>query len=285
MAKKKKNLENYPFGICMVSVAPIRRKPDDRAEIISQMLFGEQVKLIKKKGKNWLYVMCTWDDYEGWIDPKQIIRITETDSVKLAQNPHYALETEQVILSDNRSQSILLGSTLPDFDGISFKFPGKKYVYYGQVINPASTKISREIFIKIIRKYLYAPYLWGGRSPFGLDCSGYTQMVYRMCGISLPRDSSEQVSSGELVSFVEEAQLGDLAFFENKDGQIIHVGIVLDEGKIIHASGQIRIDKLDHHGIYNLEIKKYSHKLRVIKRLMHLETAQNPTTPPSTEPV
>ncbi len=274
MAKKKKNLENYPFGICMVSVAPIRKKPDDRSEIISQMLFGEQVKLIRKKGKNWLYISCRWDNYEGWIDPKQIIRITEADAEKYSQNVHYALETEQAILSDQRSQSILLGSTLPNFDGISFKFPGKKYVYYGQVINPKINKITREIFIKIIRRYMYAPYLWGGRSPFGLDCSGYTQVVYKMCGVDLPRDSADQVSHGKLVSFVEEARLGDLAFFENKEGNIIHVGIVLDDHKIIHASGQIRIDNLDHQGIYNTEIKKYSHNLRVIKRLMELPAAE-----------
>lgn len=257
----------------MVSVAPIRKKPDDRSEMVSQMLFGEQVKLISKKGKNWLLIQCRWDGYEGWIDPKQIIRIPEDKADSLNSELQFALEVEQAILSDNRSQSIIMGSNLPNFDGISFKFPGKKYVYYGQVINPSTTLITKEIFIKIIRKYLYAPYQWGGRSPFGIDCSGYTQMVFKLCGLRLPRDSSDQVKIGEVVAFVDEAKCGDLAFFENKEGKIIHVGIVLDDLKIIHASGQVRIDRLDHHGIYNEEVKKYSHKLRIIKRLIPLAEA------------
>ncbi len=254
----------------MVSVAPLRAKPDDRSEMVSQILFGEQVKILSKKGKNWLKVECLWDRYIAWIDPKQLLRLTEKDSQKLLVDVHYALETVQAVLSDQRSQSILLGSNLPAFDGISFKFPKRKFVYYGQVIGPQQTAISREIFIKIIRKFLYAPYLWGGRSPFGIDCSGYTQIVLKLCGVQIPRDASQQVNSGELVSFVEEARLGDLAFFENSEGKIIHVGIVLDDQLIIHASGQVRIDKLDHQGIYNLETKKYSHKLRVIKRILDL---------------
>ena len=263
----------------MVSVAPIRRKPDDRSEIVSQMLFGEQVEIIQKKGKNWLAIKCIWDDYPGWIDPKQIIRLTEKDHKKLSENGQYALEVQNSILSDNRSQSILLGSTLPNFDGISFSLFGKKFVYYGQVIDPIQTVITTEIFIKIIKKYLYAPYLWGGRSPFGIDCSGYTQVVYKMCGYALPRDSAQQIEHGDTVAFVEEARLGDLAFFENKSGEIIHVGIVIDDQKIIHASGQVRIDKLDHFGIYNQEIRKYSHKLRVIKRILDLKQIKTEEKP------
>jgi len=254
----------------MVSVAPLRKKPDDRSEMVSQILFGEQVKIIRKKGKNWLLIECLWDSYQAWIDPKQLLRLTQKDSERLLEDVHYALETVQAVLSDQRSQSILLGSNLPSFDGISFKFPKRKFVYYGQVIGPQKTEISREIFIKIIRKFLYAPYLWGGRSPFGIDCSGYTQIVLKLCGIQIPRDASQQVNCGELVSFVEEARLGDLAFFENKESKITHVGIVLDDQMIIHASGQVRIDKLDHQGIYNVETKKYSHKLRVIKRILDL---------------
>ncbi len=272
MAKrKKKTIEEYPYGICMVSVAPIRRKPDDRSEIVSQMLFGEQVEIIQKKGKNWLSIKCLWDDYPGWIDPKQIVRLTTKNHKALAANGQYALEVQNSILSDNRSQSILLGSTLPGFDGISFSLFGKKFVYYGQVIDPQQTVITTDIFIKIIKKFLYAPYLWGGRSPFGIDCSGYTQIVYKMCGYALPRDSNKQVDHGDTIAFIEEARLGDLAFFENKSGEIMHVGIVLDDQKIIHASGQVRIDKLDHFGIYNQEIRKYSHKLRVIKRILDLK--------------
>ena len=116
--------------------------------------------------------------------------------------------------------------------------------------------------------YLNAPYLWGGKTPFGIDCSGFTQMVYKLNGFALPRDAYQQAEIGETLSFVEEAEPGDLAFFDDDEGNIIHVGMVLEQGTIIHASGKVRIDALDHQGIYNKELKNYSHKLRLIKKII-----------------
>ena len=101
----------------------------------------------------------------------------------------------------------------------------------------------------------------------GMDCSGFSQVVHRIVGNDLPRDASQQVELGDTISFVEEAQAGDLAFFDNEEGNITHVGICLGGGDIIHASGSVRIDKLDHIGIFNADKGTYSHKLRVIKRI------------------
>jgi gamma-D-glutamyl-L-lysine dipeptidyl-peptidase len=127
---------------------------------------------------------------------------------------------------------------------------------------------SHEIILKLARRYLYAPYLWGGRSPFGIDCSGFTQVVFMMAGLKLKRDASQQVGQGEGVDFAEQAQAADLAFFDNDKGNIVHVGIVMNNNHIIHAAGQVRIDRLDHFGIFNETLGKYTHKLRLIKRFL-----------------
>jgi cell wall-associated NlpC family hydrolase len=116
--------------------------------------------------------------------------------------------------------------------------------------------------------YLNSPYLWGGRTPFGIDCSGYSQIVYRMCGVDLPRDASQQAEVGDRLSFIEEATPGDLAFFDNNEGRITHVGILLGDNKIIHASGKVRVDRIDHQGIFNDEMHDYSHHLRLITRVI-----------------
>ena len=116
--------------------------------------------------------------------------------------------------------------------------------------------------------YLNAPYLWGGKTPFGIDCSGFTQMVYRLNGYYIPRDASQQAKIGEPLSFIEESEVGDLAFFDNEEGQIIHVGIIMENNYIIHAHGKVRIDRLDHLGILNIDTGRHTHKLRVIKKII-----------------
>ena len=121
---------------------------------------------------------------------------------------------------------------------------------------------------EIAQSLLNVPYQWGGRSPMGMDCSGFTQVVFKILGKKLLRDAWQQAEQGVLVNFIEEIQPGDLVFFDNEEGRIIHVGIALANHKIIHASGCVRIDNLDHHGIYNTETRKYSHNLRIIKRVL-----------------
>ncbi len=173
-------------------------------------------------------------------------------------------------LSSVRQLPVLIGSTLPSFDGMNFKLKNEKFVYNGQAITHGNGNDydHEKILEKCALKYLHAPYLWGGRSPFGIDCSGFTQMVFKLMDVRLKRDAYQQAQQGKDIGFADLAQEGDLAFFENKEGKISHVGIILKNKKIIHASGCVRIDKIDAYGIFNEETKKYSHNLKVIKRVL-----------------
>ena len=257
------------FGICALSVVPVRSSASDKSEMVSQLLFGEMVEILEKKG-TWAKVRCSWDNYIGWIDIKQVKIITPSEFKSYSENHSCSLELIQPAISDDYYLPIALGSNLPNYDGLRFSFNGSSFTFSGQVITPVEIEAQADLVLKIARRYLFAPYLWGGRSPLGIDCSGFTQVVFKMVGKNLPRDAYEQVEQGDLVDFIEESQDGDLAFFENRKGKISHVGILLPEGQIIHASGQVRIDKIDHYGIFNTEKEKYTHRLRVIKRILHL---------------
>jgi cell wall-associated NlpC family hydrolase len=151
---------------------------------------------------------------------------------------------------------------------MNFKLGKEKFVYSGQAINEKSDLLNGEHIRKFALKFLHAPYQWGGRSPFGIDCSGLTQIVFKLYGVNLPRDAYQQSELGKTLHFINEAREGDIAFFDNEDEKITHTGIILNNDQIIHASGSVRIDNIDHYGIYNKELKKYTHKLRIIKRVL-----------------
>lgn len=265
---KRKKKVIYDHAICHLSVLPVRRKADDKSEIVTQMLYGETCEIVQRKNKSWVKVKLDYDGYVGWVDPKQLFGVSAEVHGQYQNNTAHSLEFVQSIISDEVSQPILMGSVLPFFDGLNYKLPSGKYVFSGQAIDSTEIQVSPDLITKIAMKYLNAPYLWGGRSPFGIDCSGFTQIVYKMLGVYLPRDAYQQAELGESVDFVDAAQVGDLAYFVNKEDKIIHVGIVLEDQKIIHASGMVRIDQLDHYGIYNQSQSRYTHVLRVIRRVI-----------------
>ncbi len=253
------------YGIAVLSVIAMRKEMSHRSEQISQLLFGEIYEILQKQG-SWLQIKCTYDGYEGWIDETQHCELNEREYLNIFNNdPGIALELVNSAVSSTHSVPILAGSSLPFFDGMNFKIGKEKFIYNGQAIQTDAKNAS--VFERIALRYTNAPYLWGGRSPFGIDCSGFTQIVFKFLGIPLLRDAYQQAGQGSVVNFIEEAQPGDLAFFANDEGRIVHVGIILKDGRIIHASGKVRIDKLDHFGIYNTGQKKYSHSLKIIKRI------------------
>lgn len=254
------------FGICHLSLVPGRAEPEDRSEMITQLLFGELL-VVMDTFRNWQKVRLIADNYETWIDKKQFLPISGEEFRRINDLP-LSLSAEIVQVLQNKTDRhhipILLGSNLPGISTGTFNLAGKSYQYEGQL---SAMEESRDQLIENALLYLNAPYLWGGKSPFGIDCSGLTQMVYKLCGFSLLRDAGEQATQGESISFISEAKPGDLLFFDNEEGEIIHVGILMNESKIIHASGQVRIDHVDHQGIYHTGLKKYTHKMRLIKRI------------------
>jgi cell wall-associated NlpC family hydrolase len=154
---------------------------------------------------------------------------------------------------------------------MSFNILQQKYSLIGHATLPGKVPQTEELLIKIAKKYMHSPFMEGGRSPFGIDGAGLVQLVYKQLGIHIGRKATQQAQNGELIGFIDHAQIGDIAFFKNTQDQIIHCGIILDDRQILHSYGKVRIDLLDHHGIYHKELKKYTHKLRVIKRILPLK--------------
>jgi cell wall-associated NlpC family hydrolase len=257
------------FGICHLSLVPCRAEASDRSEQVTQLLFGETFQILEQI-PGWIKINIAYDGYTCWVGSKQYLPISSDAFNKLNQNVAYSsFELVQILSSSNGSQiiPILLGSSLPNLKDKIISFDNFQYSYDG--IANENVVATRKSIVETAYLYLNAPYNWGGRSPFGIDCSGFTQMVYKLNGIKLKRDAHEQAMEGESLSFLEEAEEGDLAFFDNDEGRIIHVGIVMSEHKIIHASGKVRIDRIDHEGIFNVDAQKYSHRLRILKRILN----------------
>mgnify|MGYP005752111763 CR=1 FL=1 len=250
----------------MLSVVPMRAETSDKAEIVTQLVFGECYEVIGRDG-NWLHLQLAADGYRGWIDFKQHTPVSAAyyQEWSRAQHPR-ASELVQLVHANGANIPVGLGCYLPFYNGETIRVNDEHYTYSGKA-TAATEKFDTDDLIKAALKFVKAPYLWGGKSVFGIDCSGFTQLVFGMCGYQLPRDAYQQVTHGEEVHFANQTQPGDLAFFSNPEGRITHVGIVLEGQQIMHAHGEVRIDTLDHNGIYNTDRKRYSHNLRIIKRI------------------
>lgn len=255
------------FGITFFSVVPIRREPSEISEMISQLLFGETFD-IEERTEKWIKIRTHWDNYSGWIDTKMYVEISDkefkklTNSLKTFTTPIF---TKIIDEQTGYTQLLPTGSVMYNFD------LGKQHTFFlskSFLVKDYDNSIANADITDIAKKFLNAPYLWGGRTYFGIDCSGFSQLVYKLKGISLPRDAKDQAMKGNAVNMVHEIKQGDLAFFDNEEGDIIHVGILLNNQTIIHASGKVRIDKFDQQGIFDVDQKKYSHHLRMIKRII-----------------
>ena len=247
------------YGICNLSIVPIRSESNDKSEQTSQLLYGETFVIIDEKTK-WTTIKLCFDNYIGWIDNKQFDIINE-DQLKLVDKEPQIYSYDLVEFIENTDQELIaipIGSSLNALNILEHSYDGNKI----------SGIQEKSKIITTALRFLNSPYLWGGRTPFGIDCSGFTQMVYKLNGYKLERDSHLQAKQGSPLSFIEESEPGDLAFFDNKEGEIIHVGIIMENNKIIHASGKVRIDRIDQTGIHNSETKTHTHKLRVIKKII-----------------
>jgi hypothetical protein len=248
--------KDQKFAFCMVSVAPIREDKSDRSEIVSQLLFGEPLEVILF-GQSWVKIRTIHDGYEGFVDIKHLLPLTEKELKKWLKEFSFQVAFIHFIETPWGNIRTSKGSFISQdscFQIGNFRFT-----------HPVSSSIELTI-VDQAKELLNVPYLWGGKSIFGIDCSGFVQLIFRLNGFNLPRDAYQQAEIGELIEF-EDSNLGDIAYFENSSGKIIHVGIVIEKNKIIHASGRVRIDSFTKSGILNLDYECETHRLVFIKRI------------------
>lgn len=238
----------------------MRSMPDQAAELVTQLLFGEHYKVLESR-KNWSRVKTVFDKCEGWIMNNQLTFIPQDEYLALesSSSPKYVTELISFVEDSNKMVTpILIGSSIPDTSSLPVTFDGK--TVQGEQL--------KEKLVKTALLYLNSPELKGGKSPFGIDSAGFAQMVYKINGYHLLRTAESQSKQGTALSFVEESEAGDLAFFDNTNGEIDHVGIIMENNYVIHVNGKVRIDRIDHTGIFNNDLRTYTHQLRVIKKIV-----------------
>jgi len=255
-------------GICRLSIVPVRAEASDASELVTQLLFGDHYEITSiSNDSKWIKIKIYFDGYEGWIDRKQFHFITD-EYFDQINNSDYKICTDLTanILYQKNLLPVTMGAIIPISTNEIFAI--EEHLGFNGEAKSLSARRDFEYLKNTAKKYLNAPYLWGGKSPFGLDCSGFTQIVFKICGYNLHRDASQQVEQGKIVEGLPEALPGDLAFFRNEHKKVTHVGILLDNQEIIHASGKVKIDFLDENGIFNAEQKRYTHYLTDIKRVL-----------------
>ena len=261
-------MEEIGFGVCRLSLVSVRSEPADQSEQVTQLLFGDHYTVLEESvDKKWIRIRIYFDQYEGWMDAKQhqpIIR----DYFNHINHTEFKITTDitSTLLYKKSPQVVLMGSMIPISSSELFKME-EQFAFNGEAKNVGQRR-DLEFLRTISAKYLNSPYQWGGKSPFGIDCSGFTQMVFKICGYKLARDASQQVNHGNAIESLAASRPGDLAFFENDKGKISHTGILLGEHKIIHSSGKVRVDQIHENGIQHSDSKTITHRLSAIRRIM-----------------
>ena len=261
-------MEENEFGVCRLSVVSVRKDPADQSEQITQLLFGDHYTVIERaQDSRWTKIRIHFDQYEGWIDSKQHQAIAR-EYFNHLNHAEFKITTDltATLLYNKSPLVILMGSMIPISSSELFKME-EQFAFNGETKNVGQRR-EFEYMRTISTKYLNSPYQWGGKSPFGIDCSGFTQMVFKICGYKLLRDASQQVNQGKVVESLAASRQGDLAFFSNDDGRVIHTGILIAENKIIHASGKVRVDNIDEQGIQHADTKTLTHRLTAIRRML-----------------
>ncbi len=262
--------QTQTFGICTATYLAVRGETNHESEQVTQLVFGDVYKVIEfSTAKDWAYIENAYDQYKGWIPVSSIYEISaKYYSACLQQQHPVAASHNSYLLIENQKIQIPIGSTLPFYEEGFISIDDKKFKFEGKTASITSPSAKAAV-LATARSYLGTPYLWGGKTAQGIDCSGFTQMVFKQHGYTLPRDSYQQAEIGQEIT-LKEAKEGDIAFFQRKaegNTKVVHVGIYLGNGQIIHADGRVRINRLDATGIYREDLGKYSHYLKFLRRL------------------
>lgn len=253
------------YAACIVPAAPVHITATHTGEITNQLLFGDTLLVLDDSDRYWLRIQSLYDNYEGWVRRSQMEGIDE----QTATNNDYLVTEDVVSFLDvnGTTMCVPFGSSLTGYGSNGGQLGKFRYTYKGNnacrrnEIVPTTQRMRM-----LVEKWMHAPYLWGGKTIMGVDCSGFVQVVFKMMGIDMFRDAWQQAGQGEAIGFLQEAQCGDLAFFDDAEGKIVHVGILLNENEIIHSSGKVRIDKIDNQGIVNTDTGQRTHQLRILRR-------------------
>ncbi|HXB94562.1 MAG TPA: C40 family peptidase [Puia sp.] len=253
-------------AICCVPVSPLRGEPSHRTEMVSQLIFGECCEVLEQTRDQWSRVRVNYDGYEGWCTSSHLMEIDEKEfeTERAPLTPEWVAPLEY----NGHPMMVPMGSHLTTMKNGRAQWRKNSVHYKGKSWDPGTPATDAKSIRQLTLKFLNIPYLWGGKSVFGLDCSGYVQTVFKFLGVAVLRDAHQQAAQGEPVGFLEETKTGDLAFFDNEEGRITHVGILLNANEIIHASGKVRIDRIDNMGIVQSDSNQRTHHLRVIRRVL-----------------
>lgn len=276
-------------GICNLPLLPLRSEPSECSEMMTQVLFGELFEVLEEY-ESWSKIRVLSDNYIGWCTTKmlQILPLSFFDTLKTNHPAFMKALLSPCLLQDSANSQLLLpaGSRLYFYDEVKATFSVFKtrtLVFNEPVeehwsVDPLSVAVSNSLDVKsklndiltTARSFMNAPYLWGGKSILGIDCSGLVQLAFSIHGCALPRDARDQALQGEVVADITSAEAGDLAFFVNASGKVVHVGILLDRSLILHASGSVHIDSIDAQGIYSEQLDRYTHRLHSVKRIFSI---------------
>jgi cell wall-associated NlpC family hydrolase len=256
-------------GIVLLPLIPLRKTAAETSEMTSQLLFGEKVDILEST-EHWFFIQNQSDKYQGWIDQKMLHLITEQEEYDLREASAYKVKStiaSCIKTSSNQQMFVSAGSLWHQNDLKGFRIANEIFQINSSDLISKIDNTQAQI-LKVAYQFLNVPYLWGGKSILGIDCSGFTQVVFSLAGIQLPRNAYEQAHEGQELNSLSKAKACNLAFFENADGKIIHVGILLNSQQIIHASGWVKIENIDSKGIISTQTGQYTHKLRLIKKII-----------------
>jgi len=252
------------FRVCCVPVSAMRKEPSHKSEIVSQQLFGERSIVLENAADGWQKIKGKYDGYEGWVQKSHLLLIDQEKYEK--EDSMLTADWVNEVDFNGHLMRVPLGCTLSAFQNGFALWSRNSAKFKGATWNSADAVFSEKIIKQVAFRFLNTAYLWGGKSVFGIDCSGFVQSVFKFFNIKLPRDAYQQAEGGEVINFLQEVKCGDVAFFDNEEGRITHVGLLLNSNEIIHSSGKVRIDKIDTQGICNVDTNERTHKLRIIKR-------------------